>query len=478
MKNSTIINNYNKIKTDPTYLKTLLNEKVSKIQKSLDKKDNVILDFYGHEANEQVNKLINSGLTNIYSGVTFLLKDNVNYKGHITTSGSLVMKDFVSPYSATIVDKILANNGIILGKTNLDEFGHGGTGLYSAFGHVVNPFDSNKIVGGSSSGSVVAIKLGMSDIAIGTDTGDSIRHPASYLGVVGFKPTYGVVSRYGVTPYASSLDHVGLFTQTVTDCVIGFDMIKGFDEKDYTSIDLKTNCLENLPNLDITKLKIAVLEDVVEDLDVQIKDKWNKFIDDLQQVTNVSFLKFGKNLLEILNPLYAAISYMEGLTNWNNINGILFGGKNIDYKNYKDLLVKSRSLIGDEAKNRYLVADLFSNQENFEVVTNNTTKIRQIIVNKVNEILNDYDIILIPSSSRYAPKVQDVLDNKSITNYCDDALMIANFAGLPSISIPLTSPTNQLAFDINLNGKKMADLKVLQTAFKLEELIIQRGYYD
>ncbi|MBR2651329.1 hypothetical protein IKE96_02245 [bacterium] len=169
---------------------------------------------------------------------------------------------------------------------------------------------------------------------------------------------------------------------------------------------------------------------------------------------------------------------MEGLTNWNNINGILFGGKNIDYKNYKDLLVKSRSLIGDEAKNRYLVADLFSNQENFEVVTNNTTKIRQIIVNKVNEILDDYDIILIPSSSRYAPKVQDVLDNKSITNCCDDALMIANFAGLPSISIPLTSPTNQLAFDINLNGKKMADLKVLQAAFKLEELIIQRGYYD
>ncbi|MBR2651328.1 Asp-tRNA(Asn)/Glu-tRNA(Gln) amidotransferase subunit GatA, partial [bacterium] len=252
---------------------TLLNEKASKIQKSLDKKDNVILDFYGHEVNEQVNKLINIGLSNIYSGVTFLLKDNVNYKGHITTSGSLVMKDFVSPYSATIVDKILANNGIILGKTNLDEFGHGGTGLYSAFGHVVNPFDSSKIVGGSSSGSVVAIKLGMSDIAIGTDTGDSIRHPASYLGVVGFKPTYGAVSRYGVTPYASSLDHVGLFTQTVTDCAIGFDMIKGFDEKDYTSIDLKTNCLENLPNLDIAKLKIAVLEDVVEDLDVQIKDK-------------------------------------------------------------------------------------------------------------------------------------------------------------------------------------------------------------
>lgn len=478
MKNSIILNNHQKIIDDPNYLNFLVDEKLQAIKKSFDKKEHVILDFYSDEVRSKIDSIKSLNTTSIYRGITFLLKDNINYKGHITTSGSLVMKDFVSPYNATIVDKINESNCIILGKTNLDEFGHGGTGLSSAFGYVLNPFDNNKIVGGSSSGSVVAIKLGMCDIAIGTDTGDSIRHPASYLGVVGFKPSYGVVSRYGITPYASSLDHVGLFSQSVIDCAIGFDIIKGFDPKDYTSIDLDVNCLEHLDEIDLSKIKIAVLDDVVSGLNSEIHEKWDKFILDLKNETNLFFTDFDKNLLDILSPLYASISFVEGLTNWNNVNGILFANKDIDYKNYEDLLVKSRSLMGDEVKNRYLIADLFSNEENFDITINNSQKIRQIIVNRVNQILDNYDAILIPSSSCYAPKVEDVLNNKSITNYCDDALMIANFAGLPSISIPLTSNKNSFSFNININCKKFNDLKALQIAHKIEEFIIKRGYYD
>lgn len=479
MKNSCIYNNWQDINNKKTTYTKIATQQLEICKNSISNHDNIVLDVYETSALQKAQLLdSNHDTKNILTGVTFLLKDNVNLIGKKTTSGSLVCKDFISPYNATIVDNINKHQGIILGKVNLDEFAHAGTGTWSAFGNVVNPLDVNAIVGGSSSGSVAAIKLKMCDVAIGSDTGDSIRHPASFLGVVGYKPSYGLVSRYGITPFASSLDHVGVLTNSVADAAIGTDIIKGHDNKDSTSVNLGNELFSNSLKLTTTKFKLLVLTDVLDFANNQVKNQFNKFVDDLKDTAEISFTEFGRELLTMLSPIYNSASYFEGLTNWNNVSGITFGGKNTDYKSYKDLAYKIRSNFGHEVKNRYMIANLMHNDQNFELIYENTTKIRRIIVNRVNELLDEYDAILIPSSSSYAPDLSTVLAREYKPNVCDDTLMIANFAGLPSISLPLTSPTCKQALDINLTSKKFSDSKLLNIAYNLEDFIERKGYYN
>lgn len=478
MKNSNIYKNHQLIKDHKTTYKQLVQEQLDRASESMTNNENIVLDVYPKEALALAETLDKAQDNNIFSGVTVFLKDNVNFKDHITTSGSLIFQDVISSYDATIVDNIKKHKGIILGKTNLDEFGHAGTGTWSAYGVVKNTLDPEKITGGSSSGSVSAVYADFCDFAIGSDTGDSIRHPASYVGVVGYKPSYGVVSRYGITPYASSLDHVGVIAKTVMDATIGTDMIKGYDPKDLTSVDvIDGNFCDHLEITD-HKYKIVILSDVVALLDEKIKPQFNRFVEDLKSKYEVEFVDFDITLLDMIGPLYASISYFEGLTNWNNINGILFSGKGVDYNNYNDLLVKVRSNLGGEIKNRYMISNLLMNETNFDTVFENSIKIRRIIVNRVNEILDKCDAILIPSASVYAPEIEVALARKAPSNSCDDALQIANFAGLPSITIPLTSLDNKNAIGINLTSKKYEDLKVLNVAYNLEEFIKNNGYYN
>lgn len=478
MKNSNIYKNHQLVQNHKTTYQQLVQDQLDRAAKSIANKENIVLDIYPNEALALAKALDKSNDESIFSGVTVFLKDNVNLKDHITTSGSLIFKNVISSYDATIVHNIRKHKGIILGKTNLDEFGHAGTGTWSAYGVVKNTLDHEKITGGSSSGSVSAIYADFCDFAIGSDTGDSIRHPASFVGLVGYKPSYGLVSRYGVTPFASSLDHVGVITKTVMDAAIATDMIKGYDPKDLTSVRVTDeNFCEHL-EINDHKYKIVVLSDAANLLDEAIKPKFNHFINDLKTKYDVEFIDFDIKLLDMLSPLYASISYFEGLTNWNNINGILFAGKDVDYNNYNDLLVKVRSNLGGEVKNRYMISNLLMNEANFNTVFENSTKIRRIIVNRVNEILAKCDAILIPSSSVYAPDIEIALARKSPSNSCDDALQLANFAGLPSITIPLTSSDNKKAIGINLTGKKYADQEVLNIAYNLEEFIKNNGYYN
>lgn len=478
MKNSYILENFENVKNNQNSFSSIVANKIKAMQKSKNNNENIVMDIYEIESLDFARKLDSLSSRNKFAGVTFLLKDNINYLDKVTTSGSKIMERYISTFNATIVENIQKNNGIILGKVNLDELGHAGTGTCSAFGNVKNPLDHYKVTGGSSSGSVAAVKLGLCDIAIGTDTGDSIRHPASFLGLVGFKPSYGLVSRFGVTPYASSLDHVGVIAKTVTDAAIGIDMIKGFDPKDFTSVDLGNKNFSDELKITSQKYKILILSDVVDELHKPVKSIYDKFINDLKEFHNVEFINFDHNLLKILSPLYGSISFTEGYTNWNNVSGILFGNRNFNYKNYEDLLIKTRNNFGHEVKNRYVISNLFNNSKDFSHIYENSIKIRRIIVNRINELLNKCDAILIPSSSSFAYSLKDVIEKNIQPNCCDDALMIANFAGLPSISIPLTSEHNKHAFDINLMGLKYSDEKLLNIAFNLETLIKEKGYYD
>ncbi|MBU3830548.1 MAG: Asp-tRNA(Asn)/Glu-tRNA(Gln) amidotransferase subunit GatA [Candidatus Ureaplasma intestinipullorum] len=479
MKNKTILEIHQDLINKKYTIEKMTNEYINKIKYFKDvKKDNVFLytDFENAiNKSKELDKHLEQNKDNLLYGICCTLKDNIVVANQITTGGSLFLKNYISPYSATIVNDINDANSIILSKVALDEFGFGGTGLYSAYGIIKNPIDETRITGGSSSGTAVSVYNGTCSYSIGTDTGDSIRMPAHYLGLTGFKPSYGVISRYGVIPFASSLDHLGVIANDVTDIAIVMDSIAKFDKNDYTSIQLeKVNFYESL-NLNV-KPKIAILEDAFNYVDENIKNEYFEFLKKLESKFNVEWIKFGEKLIKIIPSVYKTIATTEGLSNISSMTGITFGNhENIDYKNYKDLAIKSRSkYFGKELIKRHIIGAYLSSEENFENVYLKAVKIRNIIVNRADEILKNFDVILVPGGSNTAPLIEDVLNFKSWSTDAENPLEIANFGGMPSITIPL-SVKNNLPFGINLMGKKYDDVNVVNIAYVLENFI--KGLY-
>lgn len=477
MKNNSILENYQLIKNNSKTYSQLVKEKIERIKTSIKNDENIIINTNFDEAINKAEQLDKTNSNEYTNGITVLVKDNIAIEGIKNTSGSKILKDYVAPYNATIIDNLHKHNAIILGTTNLDEFGEGGTGTSSGFGVIKNPSDSTRIVGGSSSGSTAAVKLGYCDIAIGTDTGDSIRHPCSFNGTTGFKPSFGVVSTYGATPYACSLDHIGIISNDVQDCAIGLDLIAGYDQK-----DLKTNKVENYQfdkNLKIIdKAKIVLFSDVNKGMNESVKQMFESFINDLKKKYEVIEIEFGQELLNLLLPIYKTISFLEAASNRMNLNGITFGGKNIDYKNYQDLIVKVRDNFTNEVKQRYMAFAKLYGEDKFDSIYHNSLKIRNIITNKMNKILNEYDYLIIPSASEFAPLLEDILSGKGSGNFCDDALLLANFAHLPSLTIPITNCDSKLHFGINIMGKYLDDQNVLNLGYSIEKMIKENGYYD
>ncbi|MDE5651778.1 MAG: hypothetical protein K2H80_01825, partial [Ureaplasma sp.] len=452
MKNNSILENYELIKNNKKTYQELVQEKIEKIKISLKNNENIIINTIFDESINKAKELDNSSSKTYSDGVIILVKDNIAITGIQNTSGSKILENYIAPYDATIIKKLKDKNAIILATTNLDEFGEGGTGTSSGFGIVKNPSDPTRIVGGSSSGSTAAVKLGYCDIAIGTDTGDSIRHPCSFAGTTGYKPSFGIISTYGVCPYASSLDHVGIISNHVQDCAIGTDLIAGYDKDDLKTI--KSANYEFNKNLKVVnKAKIVIFKDVNDGMSNNVKSIFNSFINDLKNKYEIIEINFGQELLDILLPIYKTISFLEAASNRMNLNGITFAGKNINYKNYEDLMVKVRENFTDEVKQRYLAFAKLYDEDKFDVIYHNSLKIRNIITNKINKILSEYDYLIIPSASDYPPLIEDVLAGKPSGNFCDDALLLANFAHLPSLTVPITNPDNKLHFGINIISK-------------------------
>lgn len=479
MKNKTILEIHQDLINKKYSIEEMTNEFVNKIKhfKNI-KKDNVFLytDFENaiNKAKE-LDKHLDQNQDNLLYGICGTLKDNIVVANQVTTGGSLFLQNYVSPYSASIVNELNNANSIILSKVALDEFGFGGTGLYSGYGIIKNPIDETRIIGGSSSGSAASVYNGTCSYSIGSDTGDSIRIPAHFLGLTGFKPSYGVISRYGVIPYASSLDHLGVIANDVTDIAIVMDSIAKFDKNDYTSIQLeKSNFYKSL-DLNI-KPKIAILDDAFNLVNENIKNEYFEFIKKLECAFDVERINFGEKLIKIIPCVYKTIANTEGLSNVSSMTGITFGNnENIDYKNYKDLAIKLRSkYFGKELIKRHIVGAYLSSEENFEKVYLKATKIRNIISNRVNEILKNFDAILVPGGSNTAPLIEDILNFKSCATDAENPLEIANFAGLPSITIPL-SVKNNLPFGINIMGKKYDDVNIVNIAYVLENFI--KGFY-
>lgn len=417
----------------------------------------------------------------ILSGIPYALKDNISTKGILTTASSNILKDYVPLYDATVYKKLKEAGAVLMGKTVLDELAMGGTGTTGHTGIVKNPWNSERMIGGSSAGSASAVALGIVPFSIGSDTGDSIRKPAGYGGVVGYKPTYGRVSRYGLFAFASSMDHVGVFARCVKDVSYVMDVIKGHDDKDMTSLpDDDVNYVNNLDNA-VKGRKLFYFKEAVEinsdneELSL-ILDNFRQTIEKCKELgMEVYEISFGKELLEAIYPAYMCISCAEATSNNSNLTGIPFGAR-VDGKNINEIMMNTRTEgFSELIKRRFVMGSYILQKENQERLFLNACRVRRLIVDKMNKLFEEYDGLIMPTSGDIAPLFDNVNDRLSDEYLIlGNHMAIGNFGGFPSISIP-SGFVNGLPVSVNITGKAKEDCLVLNIANKLEEVLGYKG---
>lgn len=417
----------------------------------------------------------------ILSGIPYALKDNISTKGILTTGSSNILKDYIPLYDATVYKKLKEAGAVLVGKTVLDELAMGGTGTTGHTGVVRNPWDKTRMIGGSSAGSAASVALGIVPFSIGSDTGDSIRKPAAYGGIVGYKPTYGRVSRYGLFAFASSLDHVGVFSRCVKDAAYVMDIIKGHDDKDMTSLpDEDISYVNNLSN-DVKGKKLFYIKEALEidNGNENLKEVLNNFysvIDKCKAIgIEVEGVSFRKDLLEAIYPAYNVISCAEATSNNSNLTGITFGNR-IAGNNVNDIMMNTRTEgFSEFIKRRFVIGSYVLQKENQEKLFLNAGRVRRMIVDKMNELFKDYDGLIMPSTPDIAPKFGEVSDRLSDEYLIlGNHLVIGNFGGFPSISIPSGFVSN-MPVSVNITGRAKEDSLLLNIASKIEEVLGCKG---
>ncbi len=405
-------------------------------------------------------------------GIPYALKDNISTKGILTTGSSNILKNYVPVYDATIYEKLKKSGAILIGKTVLDELAIGGTGTTGHTGIVRNPWDKDRMIGGSSAGSAAAVALGIVPFAIGSDTGDSIRKPAAYGGIVGFKPTYGRISRYGLFAFASSLDHLGIFARNVKDVAYVTNIVKGHDDKDMTSLeDDNKDYVESLNN-SVKGKKLFYIKEALESNDKEL----DKIIDNFKEVIKkceslgmeVKAESIDINLLKAMYPTYKTISCAEVTSNDANLTGIHFGERGEG--STPDEIIKDARTKGfsELIKRRFIIGSYVLQKENQEKLFLNACRVRRLLVDKLNELFTKYDGLIMPAAASIAPKFSESSDQLSDKYLIlDNHMVLGNFGGFPSITIP-SGFVDNMPVGINLTGRVKEDDLVLNIANQIE----------
>lgn len=422
-----------------------------------------IIDNYEHEESES-----------ILNNIPYALKDNFSTKGVLTTGSSNILKDYVPVFDSTVYKKLKESGAVLVGKTVLDELAMGGSGLTGHTGIVRNPFDKTRIAGGSSAGSAAAVALNIVPFAIGSDTGDSVRKPAAYCGVVGFKPTYGRISRFGLFPFASSLDHVGIFSRCVKDAAIVTDVLKGQDDKDMTTLpDDNVKYGDNL-NGNLKGKKLFYIKEVVESASSDIFNNFNNVLEKLRnEGVQIEKVSFDKNLLEVLYITYFIISCAEATSNNSNLTGFIFGPRGKG-NTPEEVMINTRSEgFGEMIKRRFVIGSYILEKENQEKLFKNAGRVRNMIVTKMNLLFKEYDGLILPAASSIAPKINpeeevDKLGDEYLI--LDNHLVIGNFGGYPSITLP-SGFIDDMPIAINLTCAQKEDFTCLNIAYGIEKAL-------
>jgi len=439
---------------------------------------NAFIEVYDEAAKHQaleVDKKIKTKTEGKLAGLVVSIKDNICYEGHHVSASSKMLEGFESLYSATVVERLLEEDAIIIGRTNCDEFAMGSSNETSYYGPVVNPHDETKVAGGSSGGAAASVAAGMCMAALGSDTGGSIRQPASFTGTVGFKPTYGRVSRHGLIAFGSSFDQIGTFTTNVEDAALILEVISGKDKFDSTlSKKSVPSYIEQFGKQEKKNKKIAYLDCYVdhEGIDPEVKSKTLKVIEELKeeghQVDKISF-----DYLHEMVPTYYVLTTAEASSNLARYDGIHFGYRSESAHDLESTYVKSRSEgFGKEVKRRIMLGTYVLSAGYYDAYYTKAQKVRRLVKEKTNEILETYDFIISPTSPHTAFEL-NAQTNDQIKMYLEDIFTVqANLAGIPAISLPI-GEKEKMPFGIQLMGGafKEADLlafsKELMNKFQL-----------
>jgi len=417
------------------------------------------------EANPELNAYID--VQNVGDGVPIAIKDNIQVKDWSVTSGSNILQGYIAPYNATVINKMLEAGLCAFGRTNMDEFAMGSTTESSFYGKTQNPHASDRVPGGSSGGSAAAVGAGLAIAALGSDTGGSIRQPAAFCGIVGMKPTYGRVSRYGLGAYASSLDQIGPMTQNVEDAAILYDIISGSDEKDSTNARRDDKVV---PNLDASrKLTIATLPKYVENASDDVKEAYAKAIEALKAQGHTIVER------ELLDAKFDISAYYitataEATTNLARYDGIRYGNR-VEGKNLEETFINTRSEgFGDEVKRRILLGNFVLSSGYYEAYYVKAQKTRHIIKDEYAKIFEEVDLILSPIAPGVAPKFGEL--SNPMDMYLSDIYSISvNLAGLPALSLPIAKNKEGLPVGLQLIASAYDEQTLFDGALSLEREI-------
>ncbi|MBR3898438.1 MAG: Asp-tRNA(Asn)/Glu-tRNA(Gln) amidotransferase subunit GatA [Bacilli bacterium] len=420
----------------------------------------------------------------LLSGIPYGVKDNYSTKGVLSTGSSNTLKDYVPFFTATAVENLTKKGAVFVNKTAMDEFGMGGTGTTCHTGVVTNPWDSSRMCAGSSAGSAAAVAAGVYPYATGSDTGDSIRKPAAYCGIVGYKPTYGMISRYGLFPFASSLDHLGVLARSVRDAAIVTDGMKGIDKYDMTTWD--SSDIHLLDSLD-GKVKGKKLCYIKEICDInnyphasdELKAHLANFMDTVDKCKKLGMevdeVSVDQTLLNASPSVYVVISCAEATSNMSNLTGFIFGPRaegdswDTEMKNYR---TKGFSPL---IKRRFVIGSYVLQAQNKDRYFHNAQRVRRLIVDKWKELFEKYDGVILPVGTGPAKKLEgskDILDKN--TSVLEEHLQIGNFGGFPSITIP-NGFVDGLPVGVNITGNCYDDANVLNMAYALESSMDFKG---
>ncbi|MFA6085720.1 Asp-tRNA(Asn)/Glu-tRNA(Gln) amidotransferase subunit GatA [Mucilaginibacter sp.] len=410
-----------------------------------------------------VDVKLKQGTAGKLAGMVIAIKDNICYKDHKVSASSKILENFTSIYSATIVERLLAEDAIIIGRCNCDEFAMGAANENSYFGPVKNYADETRVSGGSSGGSAVAVQAGMCHAAIGTDTGGSVRQPAAFCGIVGFKPSYGRISRHGIISYASSFDQVGTLTNSVADAALLLEVMAGHDEFDSTLSRKPVPRYSEETTPSSGKMKIAYLQEAISSpgVDAEVKNALITYIDKLRAdghtVKPISF-----EYLEYLVPTYYILAMAEASSNLARYDGVHYGYRSPNATDLVSTYKLSRSEgFGTEVKRRIMLGTFVLSAGYYDAYYAKAQKVRRLIRNKTNAILEDFDFILTPTAPEAAFSIGKI-EKDPVVNYLHDIFTVqASLAGLPAISLPAGNNNKGLPLGLQLLSKAFSEQELL-----------------
>lgn len=477
---------------------TYMNKSIEEIHEALINREVTVEDLV-RESIEKCHKLqdkCNSFVTivedvkkpkitdDLLSGIPYGVKDNYSTCGVLSTGSSNTLKDYIPFFSATAIENLEKHGAVMVAKTAMDEFGMGGTGTTCHTGSVRNPWDTSRMCAGSSSGSAASVAAGVYPYATGSDTGDSIRKPAAYCGIVGYKPTYGMISRYGLFPFASSLDHCGCLTRSVKDAAIVVDAMKGIDSKDMTSWDSSHIHLKDSLTGNVNGKKLCYVKEICDinnypNASLELTQHLKNFMEKIelckQLGMEVEEVSVDKTLLSASASVYVVISCAEATSNMSNLTGIVFGPR-AEGKNYIEMMKNYRTNgFSPLIKRRFVIGSYVLQSQNKDRYFHNAQRVRRLLVDEWNKLFEKYDAVILPVGSGPAKYLEGSIDKLDAnTEILEEHLQIGNYGGFPSITIP-DGFINGLPVGLNITGKCFDDENVLNIAYSLESHMNYKG---